>query len=277
MKIIAKLLNKTEIEVQKRWKSLRTVFSRKLAQLKEKMPSGSGADVKKKSTNIEWEYWGDMQFLIPHMRHRLNRTSNFYKKPLSVSAISGSLISSLNAENSVLKPAAGTYKKLKCTVTNLSSLQNANLIISETSNSAAFLSETNNETFSSDESSHIESWSASSIEQKTPVSANEAANKENEKYSSTMKYKRKVPIPDRFHMKKKKEFEYCSTRMSEASQYLKETLDTVRQSLKDPSGNDDLQYFTCLLPIFKKLDDNQKTECLMTLLNIVKKYGDKNK
>ncbi|XP_077256583.1 transcription factor Adf-1-like isoform X3 [Temnothorax americanus] len=69
-KIIAMLLNKSETEVQKKWKSLRTVFSRKLGQLKQKMPSGSGADAKGKISRIEWEYWGDMQFLIPHIRHK---------------------------------------------------------------------------------------------------------------------------------------------------------------------------------------------------------------
>lgn len=108
----------------------------------------------------------------------------------------------------------------------------------------------------------MELFSASSSAQEI------SANKENTKNFSNIKCKRKVPIPDKFHVKKKKELELCSTRMSEASQYLKETFDTVAQSLKEPHGNDDLQYFTCLLPTFKKLDDDQKTDCLMMLLNV---------
>ncbi|XP_067208770.1 transcription factor Adf-1-like isoform X2 [Linepithema humile] len=141
-KIIGNLLHKTEVEVQRKWKSLRTVFSRKLAQLKEKVPSGSGA-AKEKSTNIEWEYWGDMQFLIPHMRHKSNRTSNFYKKPFLASSTtsgplasttSGLLASPLNNKNSVLKSSSEPFKNtMKCTAPE-SSLQNTNVIDFEFSN-----------------------------------------------------------------------------------------------------------------------------------------------
>ncbi|XP_067208768.1 uncharacterized protein [Linepithema humile] len=282
-KIIGNLLHKTEVEVQRKWKSLRTVFSRKLAQLKEKVPSGSGA-AKEKSTNIEWEYWGDMQFLIPHMRHKSNRTSNFYKKPFLASSTtsgplasttSGLLASPLNNKNSVLKSSSEPFKNtMKCTAPE-SSLQNTNVIDFEFSNFAPVLTETlNSETLlSSDDSfSHVESLSASSIEQKISLSETE-----DKKYLSNMKCKRKAPTPDKFHIKKKKELDFCSARMSEASHYLKETLDTVKQSLKEPNGSDDLQYLSCLLPTFKKLNDDLKTECLMTLLNVVKEYGSKNK
>jgi len=90
-----------------------------------------------------------------------------------------------------------------------------------------------------------------------------------------MKSKRKVPAPDGFYTKKKKELESCSARMSEASECMKETLTAVTQSLREPSGSDDLQYFACLLPIFKNLDDYQKTECLQTLLNVMIEYKKK--
>lgn len=80
-----------------------------------------------------------------------------------------------------------------------------------------------------------------------------------------------------FILKKKKELHSCSARMSEASQCMKETLIAITQSLKEPSGSDDLQYFACLLPIFKNLNDDEKTECLKTLLNVMIEYGRKNK
>lgn len=120
-----------------------------------------------------------------------------------------------------------------------------------------------------DDSSYLEALS-SSCEQ-ISMSTNESKSK---KYSSSMKSKRKVPILDGFYTKKKKELESCSARISEASQYMKETFIAVTQSLREPNGND-LQYFACLLLIFKNLDDDQKTECLQTLLNVMIQYGKK--
>lgn len=87
------------------------------------------------------------------------------------------------------------------------------------------------------------------------------------------KNKCKVRAADGFYTKKRKELESCSARMSEASQSLQQTLSSVSESLKEPIGNDDLQYLACLLPAFKKLDDDQKTECLIKLLNVVKECG----
>lgn len=120
-----------------------------------------------------------------------------------------------------------------------------------------------------DDSSYLEALSSSSCEQ---ISTNESKNK---KYSSSMKSNAKF-LPDGFYTKKKKELESCSACISEASQYMKEILTAVTQSLREPSGNDDLQYFACLLPIFKNLDDDQKTECLQTLLNVMIQYGKKS-
>ncbi|XP_077256462.1 uncharacterized protein LOC143894201 isoform X1 [Temnothorax americanus] len=303
-KIIAMLLNKSETEVQKKWKSLRTVFSRKLGQLKQKMPSGSGADAKGKISRIEWEYWGDMQFLIPHIRHKLNRTSNFHNKQLQISpaflgspsnlasssnlaspsnsgnsvllAFPSHLASPLNSGNSVLKSARETDKNtIKCTAIESLPLQNADFILPENPSSASLLTQTLSSEItvvSTNDSSHLETLSSSSCEQIKSMSTNES---ESKKYSSSMKSKRKVPTTDKFYTKRKKKLESCSARMSEASDCMKETLTAVTQSLKEPSGSDDLQYFACLLPIFKNLNDDQKTECLQTLLNAMIEFGKK--
>ncbi|KYM94570.1 hypothetical protein ALC62_14799 [Cyphomyrmex costatus] len=276
-KIIAVLLNRTEIEVQKKWKSLRTVFSRKLAQLKQKMPSGSGVN-EKENLRIDWEYWGDMQFLIPHMRHKSNRTSNFHKTSLPVSSKSSGFLASSKNGQSILKLDEGTHEDtVECIEIESSPLQNANLIFSNTSNFTQFSAETQireESTLLSSNDSSSEYLSTSNSNQEISMSTNKT---ERKKHSFNVKCKRKVPTPDEFHLKKKKEIESCSTRVSEASQHMKDTLNAITQSLKEPSGNDDLQYFTCLLPIFRKLNDDQKTECLKILLNVMIDFGNKNK
>ncbi|XP_071649573.1 uncharacterized protein [Temnothorax longispinosus] len=192
-KIIAMLLNKSETEVQKKWKSLRTVFSRKLGQLKQKMPSGSGADAKGKISQIEWEYWGDMQFLIPHIRHKLNRTSNFHNKQLQISPASlgspsnsaspSNLASPSNSGNSVLKSTRETDKNtIKCTAIESLPLQNADFILPENPSSASLLTQTPSSEItvvSTNDSSHLETLSSSSCEQIKSMSTNESERRRN--------------------------------------------------------------------------------------------------
>lgn len=122
---------------------------------------------------------------------------------------------------------------------------------------------------SKDSPLHIKTVSRSNSDKEISMSTN---NTENKKYLLNMKCERKVPAPDGFHVKKKKELESCSARMSEVSQHMNDILTAITRSLKD--SDDDLQYLTCLLPIFKKLND-QKTECLQTLLNVMIEYKTK--
>lgn len=126
------------------------------------------------------------------------------------------------------------------------------------------------DTLLSSDSSYVETLPASSNDENMLVSN---TNKIQNKIKFNIKNKRKVPAADGFYTRKKKALESCSTFMSEASQSLQQTLSSVSESLKEPIGNDDLQYFACLLPTFKKLDDDQKTECLIKLLNVVKGFG----
>ncbi|KYN12231.1 hypothetical protein ALC57_15600 [Trachymyrmex cornetzi] len=114
--------------------------------------------------------------------------------------------------------------------------------------------ENNEETtllFSKHSPLHVETVSRSNSDKEISMSTN---NTENKKYLFNTQCKRKVPAPDGFHVKKKKELESCSARMPEVSQHMNDTLTAITRSLKN--SDDDLQYFTCLLPMFKKLNDD---------------------
>nr|XP_012235999.1 PREDICTED: uncharacterized protein LOC105680117 [Linepithema humile] len=100
---------RTSEAVQKRWDNLRTMFVRAHRKRMEYIPSGSGAmEGLDESNGIDFAYYADISFLIPHYKPRMTRSN--MKAPISIQIPSFTSPAAVAEESaSIITPTNSTW------------------------------------------------------------------------------------------------------------------------------------------------------------------------
>ncbi|TGZ42188.1 uncharacterized protein [Temnothorax longispinosus] len=263
-----KLLYRVDMPVEaieKRWSSLRDMFSRE--NRKQKLPpSGSGYEPAK-----EWELYRNMLFLLPHIVHRRSRTKSLFI-PLNQSMCSVSKTSSPNVNN--LLPSEESK--------NLDhSLPSCDL---DYNGPNGFIKD-NEPSIDNEETVTIEHVSikrpvsamsncSSTSSTQFPVASTSSRSENSKNLLMFKSIKENLPEMDQFAERKKKKDDKIEHDLEEASSAISTAVKTILSKLCDQKQETN-GYMAVIEEGFSCVPSKNKIQCLIEILQIIQKYEER--
>ncbi|XP_018376988.1 PREDICTED: uncharacterized protein LOC108770125, partial [Trachymyrmex cornetzi] len=252
-------------DLEDRFVQLRNQLSKKLREMRQKPPSGSGGGVK----TVQWPLMGAMSFLIPHINPRKTRGS------LSQATQSTQLMQPKESPSvssvisvPVLSPSAPTVSSpspLLCTETISSprSSSSCNFSCLETSSSSL----SNNELI-------LNVWESSNDNVVTNViEDNSSSIVEDINVSSFIKKKVTTPPPDIFHSSKKKKHNIedmliqSSAAFQDAAKAVSCLVPTATETKQSKNP-----YAGAIIAALEDVSTEKLLDCFLTIMNTIKEY-----
>ncbi|XP_026828167.1 uncharacterized protein LOC113562586 [Ooceraea biroi] len=266
------MLGCTGEQTEGRWIALRNIFTKKLREAKTGQPSGSGS----KKTKI-WIYFKQMSFLIPHISHRMSRssiTASQEEKSLASQNITGS---SILIEDSTVRtmssPSNDVWNSMYLVTGSDDNISNPSLDEILSASTASSIA-------SPIASDHQSVVTSNDLEDDVSECTNNRVQKEiaanvitKTKDNKVIQKKKVVPPLDQFAIKKQKRTETLENVLCQSSHALNVMASAYLHRSTDEEKPQQQQqqhpYITAIAEAMKQVPHEQQLTCFMSIMQVI--------